>query len=188
MIPPPVPPEPLTLWPPARRWLAAAALAAAVATSAVGAALAGPTAGWFALGHVVAAAWALADRRIIVGQVGAGVALAWSLVPGTDDPVVGVVGVVAGVVATSELLGATDRLRMVVERDPQPELVRVGLAAGVAVVLSAVTVAASALPGPSGAVATVVATLGCLVAAVALRQTATADPDRAGGGRTGPQR
>lgn len=173
-MPPPAPPVPLTLWPSARRWLAAAALAAAVVTSLVGAALAGPTAGWFALGHVVAAAWALTDRRIVVGQVGAGVALAWSLVPGTDDPVAGVVVVVAGVVATSELLGSTHRLGMVVERDPRPELLRAALATGAAVVLSAVTVAASALPGPSGAVATGVATLGCVVAAVALRQTARA--------------
>jgi hypothetical protein len=180
---------PLTVWPVTRRGLATAAVACAVLTSAAGAALG--DGGWAtsaALAHAVAAVWTLADSRAVDGQVAAGVGMAWALVPGTDGPVVGVVVVVVGVVLTSELLGATTRLGMVVERDPRPELRRAGGAALVALVASAATLAAGSLAGPSGLLATAVAGTGCALLAVALRAAGGVSARGGVAGRGGGQR
>jgi hypothetical protein len=172
----------LTVWPPARQGLAAASLAIALATS-VGAAVYadGPWTALAALAHAVAALWALADARVIATQVGTGVAMAWTALIGTDGTAIGAVVIVAGVVATSEMLAATSRLGIVVERDPGPELRQVGVAVALGAVTSGVTLAASALPGPPGLIAPAVATLGCVVLAVALRNPGGRDA----GGRDG---
>lgn len=171
----------LTVWPAGRRSVAALAVFCALVTGLAGGAAG--TAGWAVLtaaAHVVAALWALADTRMIGVQVGAGVLLAWSLLPETEGAGVAavVVAVVAGVVATSELLGACARLRLVIERDPRPELLRMGLAVAVAVAVSSATVAAGGLAGPAGLVATAVAAVGCVVVAVALRASSLAGRGR----------
>jgi hypothetical protein len=169
MIPPPEQAARLSVWPPARRGLAAAALGCAVVTSATGALVGdGPWTTLAALAQVVAALWALVDSRMLAAQVAAGVGLAWGLVPGTGGPVVAVVAVVVGVVATSELLGASGRLGMVIERDPAPEVRRVGVAVAIALATSGAALAAGSLAGPSGLVATAVAALGCILVAAAV--------------------
>ena len=179
MIPGAPPPERLSLWSPARQGLAAAALAAALVTSAAGATYAGRSEVTIAaLVHVVAAAWALSDTRAIATQVGAGVVMAWLSTVGAEGTAVGVGVVVVGVVATSELLAAAGRHRMVVERDPAPEIRRVGIAAVVAAATSGVSLAAGALAGPPALVATAVAALGCSVLAVALRVPRYGGEDR----------
>jgi len=74
------------------------------------------------------------------------------------------------------------RLGIVVARDPGPERRQVGTAVAIAAVTAGVTLAAGALPGPPGVIAPAVATLGCVVLAVALRApdtvTSTAHPRR----------
>lgn len=183
MIPPPEQAVALSLWPQARRGMAAAALACAVSTGVAGALLGDHA--WTtlaAVAQVVATLWALADPRVLAAQVGAGVALAWSLVPGSQGTVVAVVGVVVGVVATSELLGAAGRLGMVVERDPAPEVRRAGVGVVIAMATSAATLAAGALAGPSGLLATAVAGLGCVLLAVAVGAPRTGAGPTPGGG------
>ena len=160
----------LTVWPRSRQGLAAAALAAAVATS-TGAALYAdnPWTTVAALAHVVAAVWALADVRAVATQVGTGVAMAATALIDAEGTAIGAVVLILGVVGTAELLAAADRLGMIVERDPGPELRRVGVAVAVAAVAAGVTLAAGALTGPPGLFAPALAALGCLVLAVALR-------------------
>lgn len=177
MMPSSAPPRRLTTWPAGRRALAAAAMACAVVTGAFGALLApGTVAVPLAIAHALVGLWVLVDRRVLALQVAVGVALAWSLVPDDAGTVLAVVPVVSGVVATSELLGATDRLGMVLERHPGPELARVGTAVGLAVATSGATLAAGALAGPAGLLATAVAALGCTLLAVALRAPAVRAP------------
>ncbi len=177
-------PVPLSVWPPSRRGLAAAAVACAVATSVAGALLGGePWTNIAAFAHVVAAVWALGDPRMLAAQVGAGVAMAWGLLPGTDGTITPVVVVVVGTVATGELLGAAGRLGMVVPRDPEPELRRVGVAVAVALVTSGATVIVGAVAGPAGLVATAVAALGCVVLAVAVRSPRAGADDAPSGQR-----
>lgn len=172
--------SPLTVWPPARQGMAATALAVALATSA-GAALyaEAPWTTLAALAHAVAALWALGDSRAIATQVGAGVVMAWTALLGVDGTAIGAVLVIVGVVATGELLAAAARLGIVVGRDPGPEMREVAVAVAIAASTAGVTLAAGALPGPAGLIAASVATLGCVVLALALR-----NPGQ--GGRTPP--
>lgn len=169
--------SPLTVWPPARQGMAAAALAVALATSA-GAALYAdsPWTALAALAHAVATLWALADPRVIAPQVGTGVVMAWTALLGVDGTAIGAVVVIVGVVATSEMLAATARLGIVVARDPLPEMREVAVAVAIAAVTAGMTLAAGALPGPAGLIAASVATLGCVVLAVALRAPDTVAP------------
>ncbi len=141
----------VTVWPPARQGLAAASLALAVATSG-GAALYAdaPWTALAALAHAVAALWALADRRLISTQVGTGVAMACSTLLGAEGAAIGAAVIAVGVVATSELLAATERLGIVVGRDPGPEVRRVGMAVAIAAATAAIALGAGALPGPAG--------------------------------------
>ena len=175
--------SPLTVWPPARQGMAAATLAVGVATSVGAAAYAdGPWTALAAMAHAVATVWALADSRAIATQVGTGVAMASTALLDVEGTAIGAVVVIVGVIATSELLAATARLGIVVARDPGPELRQVGTAVAIAAVTAGVTLAAGALPGPPGVIAPAVATLGCVVLAIALRApdtvASTAHPRR----------
>jgi hypothetical protein len=159
-----------TVWPPARQGLVAAALVAGVMTAA-GALAAGPAewtrptgAAW-----AVAVVWAAADPRVLAAPVAAGALLCGAVLVEASGAVVAVIPLVAGVVATTELAAAAARVGIVVPRDPQPELRRVGLATALAVVIAGATVAASVLPGPGGLVATVVAAGGAALVAAAVR-------------------
>lgn len=166
-------PPPVTVWPPARRAVAALAVLTALLVVVVGALVGGAAADpWVRIAtvaHLVAAAWAVTDARAVAVQVAAGVAACWALLVGADGTVVAVVVLVAGVVVTAELLGASHRLGMVVERDPRPEAVRVAIAGALALATSALSLASSALPGPGGAVATGLALVALGLLAVAVR-------------------
>lgn len=166
----PGPPVGLTVWPPARRGLAAAAIAAAAITGVLAWAL--HDHGLVTLlgfVHLAAACWAVQDGRAVPTQVGSGVALTWSLLAGAHGTVPGVVPVLLGVIAASELLGSSHRLGTVLARDVVGELRRVGTALVVASGASVAVLGVGALAGPSGMVATAAGGVGCGVLALAVR-------------------
>jgi hypothetical protein len=173
----------VTLWPTGRRWIAGLAMTAAAGTSVVAIAVLALTTGdaddgrgfggpaiTLAIAHVLATAWALLNPRLLPLQVVVGAALAASPVAVTDATAVGVVPVVAGVVATAELLGVCGRLSMVVPRDPTPDRDQVGLATAAAAVVSALALGVGALTSASGLVAVLLGAGACAGLAVLLVQ------------------
>jgi hypothetical protein len=71
------------------------------------------------------------------------------------------------VATTAELLGIAGRLRMVIERAPQPGLQRLPLAVGLTTV-SAVTLLGGQLDGPGGLAEVVLAAGACVLLAMVL--------------------
>lgn len=147
-----------TWWPPRRR-LALLAVLLAMATSFTAAALAEGNglyiraAQLYALLGVAALVWpALVTVQVVWAQLLMAALLVWGHVPA-----IYLVPVVAGVVATAELLTTVARLDTPMERDPHDAVTRMGVAAAVAAgVFTAVGLAAS-LPGPTGLLAVVIA-------------------------------
>lgn len=165
------------VWPPARRRGAALAALVAVLTGSGMAALAAH--GWQVLGataYVGAAFVALVVPGAIGVVVVGGVGLAGSLMlgPWAVGPLA-LLPVVAGVVATAELLALTGRLDTPVERDPGAELRQAGLATLIAAAVYGVVAVVGAAPGPSGFLAVVVAAVGGAGVAVLLMRAGTAD-------------
>jgi len=155
---------------PSRGRLRAIAVTVSVVTATVGAALGGTT------GHVVLAvalvASTIAALRApawIAVQVVAGQLLAARLLLGTVGiTALHVLPLVAGVIATAELLAATARMDTPVERAPGSGLRGAAFAAVLgAAVFGAVALTAS-LPGPSGMLAVGIASAACVVLAILL--------------------
>jgi hypothetical protein len=165
------------VWPPARRRVAALAVLVAVLTGTGMAALAAH--GWQVLGaaaYVGAAAAGLVVPGAIGVAVVGGVGLAGSLMlgPWAVGPLV-LLPVVAGVVATAELLALAGRLDTPVERNPGAELRQAGLATAMAAAVYGVVAVVGAVPGPTGFLAVVVAAAGGVGVAALLMRAGTAD-------------
>lgn len=158
------------VWPVARARVAGLAMFVAVLTATGMGALAAY--GWQALGavaYVGAAFVALAVPGAIgVGVVG-GVALAGSLMlgPWAVGPLA-LLPVVAGIVATAELLALVGRLDTPVPRDAGGELRRAGWATLIAAAAYGVVAVVGAVPGPTGLLAVGVAAVGGAGVAVLL--------------------
>jgi hypothetical protein len=160
-------PEP-TGWGPARRRLAITAVLTAVATAAFGAALGGT--GRHAVGAVGFTAIAVAAlfRPVwITGLVVTGQLMALGLLAGGAAPFA-VLPVVAGVIASAELLAAAARLDSPGERIPVGEFQRAALAAALGAAVFAAVALAAALPGPTGLLAVGLASAACVALAILL--------------------
>ncbi|MEJ2185950.1 MAG: hypothetical protein P8Z36_08425 [Gemmatimonadota bacterium] len=158
------------VWPPARRRVAALAGLVAVLTGTGMAALAAY--GWQVLGaaaFVVAAVAGLAAPGAIGVALVGGVALAGSLMmgPWAVGPLA-LLPVVAGIVATAELLALVGRLDTPVPRDAGGELRRAGWATLIATAAYGVVAVVGAVPGPTGFLAVVAAAVGGAGVAVLL--------------------
>jgi hypothetical protein len=162
--------ERLTLWP-VWRWRLAAVTGALVIATALGIALVGGTV-WHrfaAIVYVAIAVVALITPQAIGWQVATGVGVCWSLLPMLHGAATfALVPVVVCVATTSELLGITGRLRMVVERAPISDLRRLPLAVVLTAVVSAVTLFSGQFDGPGGLTAVVLAVGACVLLALVL--------------------
>jgi hypothetical protein len=162
-------PEP-TVWPTARRGVAALTVAVASAT-ALAAALAGDAIWQMFLGpaFVLCTVVTLNSPRLVWLPVLAGVGLSWSLLEGREGTeALVMVPVIAGVVVTAELLAIVDRLEMIVPRDPVPDIARAVFVTATAAALGLVTLLAGSVDGPGGFAAVALGAAACIVLAVLL--------------------
>lgn len=155
-----------TGWWPARRRLAALAVATAMLTAAASVMLGGPGRYGFEVAYVgiaVVATFlpAAITLQVIVGQL----LLARLLVEGSGGAALTLVPLMAGIVVTAELLAVVARLDMPLERDPRGVYTEVGLAAVVAGGVFCLVLAVGDLPGPGGLVAICVGSGACVVLA-----------------------
>jgi hypothetical protein len=146
---------------------AATLLTGVLAANAAGVALA-VTFVAFALLALVAPA-----AIVTVVLVGQG-AVVWSLLDEERGDPVAAALIVAGVVATAELLAIVARLDMPMPRDPRADVSRAGLATAIGLAAFAAVGAATLLPGPGGLPAVVIASAACgLLAVVVGRRAAS---------------
>lgn len=161
----------MTTWRRARRRTAAAAVLTAILTGAAGVALGASSLHVYIAGaYVVITVAALFFPAAIAVQVIGGQVLVGSVLLGQDGlaHLLLLLPVVAGVVATAELLAVVARLDTPLERDPGAGLHRVGLAAAIGGAVFAAVVLLGELPGPTGLVAIVLASGACVMLAVLL--------------------
>ncbi|MEQ9569883.1 MAG: hypothetical protein RLN75_06805 [Longimicrobiales bacterium] len=154
-------------WWPSRRLAAAVAVATVVGT-ALGAV--GPGAvPWLAALYVAVAVFGLGSPAAIPVQVVAGVSLvAGLLVRSGGESALALAPLVAGVVATAELLAVVARLDAPIERPAGDLLLRAGGSAALAGGLYAGVLLAGAMPGPEGLAAVALGSGGALLAALVL--------------------
>ncbi|MGD8279342.1 MAG: hypothetical protein PVH00_14995 [Gemmatimonadota bacterium] len=159
-----------TVWGPARTRLAISAVLVATGTAALGAVLGGTgnhVVG--AVGYIAVTVAALFRPGWITGQVVTGLMMAAGLMIGpAAASSLRMLPLVAGIIATAELLAAAARLDAPVERVARGELRRAGLAAGLGAVVFAAVLFAGVLPGPSGLLAVGLASAACVVLAILL--------------------
>lgn len=152
------------------RRLGGAAMTAAVLTSLVGAVSGGSI--WHLYGaaaYVAIALAALSAPPLITVQVIAGQLLVASLLLRPDAaPVLLLLAMVIGVVATAELLALVARIQSSVDFDPREEVHRLVLATLVAGGVFGMVVLLSRLPGPTGIAAIALAAAACIVVAMVL--------------------
>jgi len=172
-----------------RARLAAIAVAVAAVTAVTGAALGG-TADHAILAVALLASTiaALRSPSWIAVQVVAGQLLAARLLLGTVGiTTLHVLPLVAGVIATAELLAAVGRLDSPVELIGGGELRRAAVAAGLGAAVFAAVALTGSLPGPSGLAAVAIASAACVALAILLvtrgRGVAGRSWLRAGGAR-----
>jgi hypothetical protein len=126
-------------------------------------------------GVYVACVWiSLTIPAAIVAQTVVGLVLVGSLLvaAGGPDPLT-LAPLVAGVVATAELLGVAFRMNAPIERAPAGDLARAGANTVAAVAVFGLVSLASALPGPRGIVAIGLASAACAALAVVLVRSAS---------------
>jgi hypothetical protein len=148
-----------------------AIIASVVATgTAVAAALLGGQGFWFrAFLYFAIAAAATVVPALIVVQVISGALLAAGLLLMPDGPSsLVLLPVVAGVVATAELLGVAARTRTSFGRDPGDDLRRAWISALIGGGVFGVVALVARFPGPGGPVAVVLASAACAAIAVLL--------------------
>jgi hypothetical protein len=151
--------------------MAAVAVAAALSTGAISAAIAGPgrhfsgAAVYVAVTVLALFSPAAVTVQVIVGQL----LVATLLLGGPRDPLL-LVPVVAGIVVTAELLAVVARLDTPIERDPGEVLRPAGLAAVIAGAVFGVVALVGGVPGPTGILAVVLACGACVVLATRLAQ------------------
>lgn len=159
-----------TTWWPARRRLAGLAILTATLTGSI-AATAGssPAHVYGAGGYLVLTLIALFWPSAIVAHVIGGQVLAGSVLvaPGGGE-LVPLLAIVAGAVATTELLAGAARLDMPVEREGRDDLRRAGLAAVAGAGVFGAVALVGTLPGPTGLVAVALASGACIVLALLL--------------------
>lgn len=148
-----------TAWWPGRRRLAIVAATVTVLTAVLYILLGGAAAHLdLAAIYVLVAMGALFSPAAVTAQVIAGQALAGSLLTSPQGPrPLLLVPVLAGVVATAELLAAVARLDASVERSATEGLGRMGAAAVVGAGVYAAVALVGDLPGPTGLLAVVLA-------------------------------
>jgi hypothetical protein len=159
-----------TRWGPQRRRLAAAALATTAATVSVSIALGGSlqyAAVWCAL-----AITALVFPSWITGHVLGGLAIAASHLLGAAEPPLFLLPIVAGIIASTELLAATARLDSPVAREPRGEVSRSAVAAAIGATVYGLVAFSSGLPGPPGIAGVGLAAAACLALAIVLVRSA----------------
>lgn len=157
-------------WSPARRRLAALAICTAILT-ATGAVWIGGSESYArgAFAYILVAAFGVFAPSAITVQVIAGEILAGSLLLGPGAARLGPLAlVVAGVLATAELLALVGRLGTPLERGAREELNRAGISAVVGGLVFLVVVAVGRFPGPGGIVAVIFGAAACLVLAMLL--------------------
>ena len=117
--------------------------------------------------YVAVAVGALFSPAGIAVQVIVGLGLMGQLLLGEvgPDPVL-LAPVMAGVVATAELLAAVARMDTPVACDPDDARPRTGMAAAVAAGVYGAVVLAAGIPGPTGLLAVVLASVACGVLAM----------------------
>jgi hypothetical protein len=149
--------------------MALLALLAATATAAIAMHLAGDSdLQWGAAAYMVAVLAAVAWPGWIPVQVVAGQVLVASVLLATPASLITAAGMVAGVVATAELLAAAHRLDSPAQRAGEAGMVRpLGAAAAGGAVFVAVGWMAG-LPGPGGVTGVALAAVACAGLAVVL--------------------
>jgi hypothetical protein len=167
-----------TLWGPARKRAAMTAITMATVTAALGAALGG-SAGYLvsAVAAVCIALVALFRPTWIAVQVLFGQAMAAKLLVAPNGSPLRVLPIVAGVIATAELLSAVARLDAPGERDAPGALRSAGIAAALGATVFLAVALVDMLPGPTGLLAIGIASAACVVLAILLvRRHATPHP------------
>ena len=149
----------------------------AIATGALGGVLGGSGQAFGAGLYVFITVAALFLPAGIAVQVITGQALVASLLLRQDgpDPLL-LVPVVAGVVATAELLAVVARLDTPLTRDPTDAAARAGRSAAIGGGVFGAVMLVSGLPGPAGPVAVVLASAACVVVAVLFQDSAGVRP------------
>lgn len=157
-------------WTPDRKGLARSAVGAAIATAVAAIVVSRNLPAALFNGFVFSGTTVMAVlvRKAVVVQMVMGVVLVWASFVTSDALNPGVVVVIAGVVLACELAGATAEFRVIVPRDPGPEVRRAFIASLFAAGVSGAVVGVAALPGPTGVASTALAALGVLIAAVML--------------------
>jgi hypothetical protein len=159
-----------TTWWPARRRLAGMAILTVTLTGVVAATQGGSAAHVYgAGGYLVLTLIALLWPSAIVAHVIGGQLLAGSVLvaPGGGE-LVPLLAIVAGAVATAELLAGAARLNMPIERDGREDMRRAVLAAVAGAGVFGAVALVGTLPGPSGLVAVALASGACIVLALLL--------------------
>ncbi|MGH7576731.1 MAG: hypothetical protein ACREM1_16610 [Longimicrobiales bacterium] len=163
-----------------RQNFAAGAVVVATLTGAAAAALGGS--GVHVLGagaYILIVLAALFFPAAIIAPVIAGQLLAANILLRGDGHALVLLPVVAGVIATAELISVVTRLHTTPERDPAPDRRRAGVAVLIGGSIFAVVALAGRLPGPTGIMAIAFAAAACLVLALLLAGDTRASARRA---------
>jgi hypothetical protein len=159
-------------WWPARRRLALMAVATAALTAAAVAALGASDTHALAAGlYMLVAVAAVFLPDAIPVQVIGGQLLAASLLVGGSVDLLLLLPVVAGVVATAELLAVVGRMDAPGERDPRADVRRAGGATGLAAAVFGAVALVGRVPGPTGLLAVVLASAACAGLAIVLARS-----------------
>lgn len=161
-----------------RRRIAGLAFLTALATVFAASAMAtSPALTWLGGIYLGVAAAAAVVPTAIVAQVALGQLLAASLLTGGDGtPFLLLVPVVAGVIATAELLAITARMATPLDYEPGRDLRRAAAAVLVGAAVFAGVAAVRGAPGPTGLAAIGLASAACI--AIALLLVRSAAPSR----------
>ena len=140
---------PGTPWPPGRQAVAVGAATVAFVTAVLAVALSSERGLTLAVAAVYVALTVTATRTptLVAEQTVTGVAVAWATLVGTDPVVWGIVPLVTGVVASSELLGLAGRLGVVVPRSAAAGVRRATIAAVLALTMTSATLTLTLLVG-----------------------------------------
>lgn len=166
-----------TAWGPARKRVARIAIAMAAATAAAGAALGGSSDYIVpAVALVAVATLALRYPTWIAVQVLFGQLIAAKLLVVLDGATLRVLPVVAGVIATAELLAEVARLDAPAARDPRGALRSAAVAAALGAAVFIAVALAGTLSGPTGLLAIGLASAACVFLAILLVRRRAGSP------------
>lgn len=149
--------------------IAVVAVIVAVLTAAAAVALGGSAFAFRAFVYLAVAAIAMILPALIVVQVILGVLLVagMQLHPAGPTPLL-LLPVVAGVIATAELLAVAARVRASFSRDAGEDLRRAWISALIGAVVFGAVALVAGFPGPGGFIAVVLASAACATVAVLL--------------------